>query len=122
MATKISDLTSVSSLDGSELIEVVQSGANKKATTNGIVGALSSAQNKCLKYENTTLELAIKANYASSPRSAMGGFMFYNCTGMPTITSGACLYWYEYVGSTDAIVMAIDYDTGAIETTHIRMR
>lgn len=36
MATKISDLTSVSSLDGSELIEVVQSGANKKSPISKI--------------------------------------------------------------------------------------
>ena len=41
MATKISDLTSVSSLDGSELIEVVQSGANKKATI-GQINAITS--------------------------------------------------------------------------------
>ena len=40
MATKISDLTSVSSLDGSELFEVVQSGESKKATTNQLKGAL----------------------------------------------------------------------------------
>ena len=36
MATKISDLTSVSSLDGSELIEVVQSGATKKASVSQV--------------------------------------------------------------------------------------
>ena len=36
MTTKISDLISVSSLDGSELIEVVQSGANKKSPISKI--------------------------------------------------------------------------------------
>lgn len=42
MAGKISELTAASALDGSELVEVVQGGANRKATAAAIAGLITN--------------------------------------------------------------------------------
>ena len=42
MAGKITELTAASALDGSELVEVVQGGANRKATAAAIAGLITN--------------------------------------------------------------------------------
>ena len=61
MATKISDLTSVSSLDGSELIEVVQSGGSKKCTVNDLDRA-SDITSQCTVSANVVSCAVYKTN------------------------------------------------------------
>ena len=70
MATKISDLTSVSSLDGSELIEVVQSGANKKVSSKDLNHSIEMFK----LHSSNIIYVTFTNGYAQVPFSVLDNF------------------------------------------------
>lgn len=91
MAGKISEMTAADTLTGSELVEVIQGGSNKKATVNDLL-PVQFQENKTIDLNDKILTflsgtISIPTNFVFGTAISQGSFKMYSPNGTLYVVS-----------------------------------